>query len=151
VAFIGLVCPGIPVVRGQQNRVPLPLPPVIVLTEILQVELPKPWQTYQSDVGVTTIHGNSQIDAQVDCYGQTAGEMAQTIRSAFRTVYACDHMPKGIQPLYPSEAHQLPIITGEEQYETRWTVTLSLQYNPETVLPQDFADVVEVRTVKAQL
>jgi hypothetical protein len=41
----------------------------------------------------------------------------------------------------------MPYKTGEEQYNRRWTVLASLQYNPVTTLPQQFADAADVEVI----
>ena len=43
---------------------------------------------------------------------------------------------------YCSDGMQSPLVTGEQQWEGRWTLTASLQYNPVVTVPQDFADVL---------
>jgi hypothetical protein len=51
-------------------------------------------------------------------------------------------MPANIQPLYADNPTQMPLIDGEAQYEQRWKLTASLQYNPIVTVSQDFADTL---------
>jgi hypothetical protein len=147
-AFMAPFVPGGQIVRGQVNRVALPANPCAVLTELLQVDLSVPHADYQPPVdpapaqGTTTIYGPSRIDVQIDFYGAQAGEFCKTVKTAFRSHWGFSNFPAGIKPLYTSDGMQTPLTTGEQQYESRWTLTASLQYNPIVTVPQDFADVL---------
>jgi hypothetical protein len=129
-----------PIVRAQVNNVPLPSYPCAVLTEVNQVDLNVPWLEYQSTSDLLDIHASARIDVQIDFYGQSAGDYCKAMKSAFRSPWAYDKMPDGIKPLYTSDGIQSPLISGEQQYEPRWTLTVSMQYNPVVSLPQQFAD-----------
>ena len=41
-----------------------------------------------------------------------------------------------------------PLVTGEEQYDERWILTASLQYNPIVTIPQQSADALSVSQIK---
>lgn len=128
------------IVRAQVNRVAMPLDPVVVLTELLQVDLGVPFIDYQPIDGQLTMHGPSRFDIQADFYGPNAGEYCKAVKTALKTGYAFDNFPDNIKPLDVSDGIQAPLTTGEEQYESRWTLTISLQYNPLITVPQQFAD-----------
>ncbi len=144
--FLEPFMPGAQIVRGQVNRVALPSNPCAVLTEILQVDLSVPHTEYQPPVdpapadGTATIYGPSRIDIQIDFYGAQAGEFCKTVKTAFRSHWGFSHFPAGIKPLYTSDRMQTPLTTGEQQYESRWTLTASMQYNPTVTVPQEFAE-----------
>jgi hypothetical protein len=112
----------------------------------LQVDLSVPATEYQPPVapapalGTATIYGPSRIDVQIDFYGAQAGEFCKTAKTAFRSHWGFAHFPANIKPLYTSDGVQSPLLTGEQQYESRWTLTASMQYNPTVTVPQDFAD-----------
>jgi len=127
-------------VRGQVNRVPLPDDPCVVLTELLVVDLSMPSLTYRPDDGLATIAGPSRIDVQLDFYGVQSGDICKAVQAAFRTLWAYNQFVENIRPLYTSDAKQMPLVTGEQQYEARWTLTASMQYNPSVTVPQQFAD-----------
>ncbi len=137
---------GAQIVRGQVNRVALPANPSIVLTELLQADLSVPATEYQPPtdpipaIGTATIYGPARIDVQIDFYGAQAGEFCKTAKTAFRSQWGFAHFPTGIKPLYTSDGFQAPLTTGEQQYESRWTLTASMQYNPTVTVPQEFAD-----------
>ena len=140
--FLAPFVPGAQVVRAQVNRVAMPSNPGVVLTEMLQVDLSVPATEYQPDAGTATIEGPTRIDIQIDFYGAQAGEFCKTVKTAFRSHWGFAHFPANIKPLYTSDGIQSPLTTGEQQYESRWTLTASLQYNPIVTVPQDFADVL---------
>lgn len=132
------------IIRGQQNRVPQPINPCVVLTELLEVDLSQPRQDYQPLDSTATLHGPSRIDVQVDFYGELSSDYCKAVKSAFRTMWATSQFPKNIQPLYASDGIQSPMISGEAQWQSRWTLTVSLQYNPVVTVPQEFADELGV-------
>ena len=132
------------IIRGQQNRVSMPLGGFVELTEILQVDLETPSDNYDPANSQVTIAGPKRIDIQVDFYGPTAGDQCTAVKGVFRTNYAVAQFPPGIEPLYCSDGHQAPLLDAEQQYETRFTITASLQYNPNVSVPQQFANVVSV-------
>jgi len=140
--FLAPFVPGAQVVRAQVNRVAMPSNPGVVLTEMLQVDLSVPATEYQPDAGTATIEGPTRVDIQIDFYGEQAGEFCKTVKTAFRSHWGFSHFPANIKPLYTSDGIQAPLVTGEQQYESRWTLTASLQYNPIVTVPQDFADVL---------
>jgi len=140
-AFLAPFMPGAQIVRAQVNRVALPSNPCAVLTELLQVDLSVPATEYQPTDDTATIYGPSRIDVQIDFYGAQAGEFCKTVKTAFRSHWGFAHFPANIKPLYTSDGGQSPLLTGEQQYESRWTLTASMQYNPTVTVPQEFADV----------
>lgn len=133
---------GTPIIRGQVNRVSMP--PVsaagfVKLTEILQVDLSTPLVTYDGGGAQASIMGPKRIDIQIDFYGPSAGDYCAALKGVWRTSFATSAFPANIQPLYCSDGHQSPLTDAEQQYETRWTITASLQYNPSVIMPQDYA------------
>ena len=140
------------IVRGQVNRVAQPADPCVVLTELLEVDLSVPRSDYQPDDSTATLHGPTRIDVQLDFYGELSSDYCKAVKSAFRTMWGCTQFPSNIQPLYTSDGVQSPMVSGEAQWQSRWTLTVSLQYNPVMTVPQDFADVLSVlKTVAADV
>ena len=144
-AFVQLFMQGGVVTRAQVNRVPFPEVPNAVLTELLTVDIDLPYGTYElASSSLSTIHGPQRIDIQIDVYGALAGEIITAIKTAFRSEWAASQFPESIKPLYTDDGIQAPLVTGEQQYESRWTLKASLQYNPTMTVPQQFADVSTV-------
>lgn len=139
----------LPAVRAQVNRVPLPKSGGAVLTELLQVPLSIPETAWIPQDNLISITGPARIDVQIDIYGPNAGSQAKAIMGSMRTGWGYDAFPVTVKPLYTSDAIQAPLITGEQQYESRWTLTVSMQYNPELEVPQQFADEASVATTTA--
>lgn len=144
--YLTPLCPGYEIVRAQVNRVPMPPDPCVVLTELLQVDLETPIVTYGDDgeLQIMNIMGPKRIDIQIDFYGPSAGDQCTAVKTVFRTEYTTSKFGDGIKPLYCDDGRQSPLITGEKQWEGRWTLTASLQYNPVVELPQESAIALEV-------
>lgn len=145
-AFVTPFVAGADIVRAQVNMVPMPPAPCVVLTELIQSDLSIPYVDYQPPVdpipavGTATITGPTRIDVQIDFYGLPAGNFCKAVAAAFRSPWGFDNFPANVKPLYTSDGMQAPLITGEQQYESRWTLTASMQYNPIVTVPQEFAE-----------
>lgn len=137
--FLQPLCGNAQIVRAQVNRVPMPLNPCVVLTELLQVDLSTPeagnWTPTSGDLTVPT-----RLDVQIDFYDGGASEFCKAVKGVFRSVYAVSMFPAGITPLYCSDGVQASLVTGEQQYESRWTITASLQYNASVTVPMQSAE-----------
>lgn len=131
------------IVRGQTNRVPLPANPCVVLTELLEYDLNLPYDVFERTSQITDIHASTRIDVQIDFYGLAAGNYCKAVKSALRTLWGYGQFPITVKPLYCDDGRQVPLITGEEQYESRWTLTASLQYNPIVTVPQQSATALD--------
>jgi hypothetical protein len=139
-AFIApFVAGGTPITRAQVNRVAPPNSPFVELREILQTDLETPTSTNSTEFEQAQITTPTRIDVQVDFYGPAAGDWCKAIKAVMRSQYAPAQFPDGIAPLYCSDGNQAPLVTGEEQYENRWIITCSLQYNPDVFVPQQSA------------
>jgi hypothetical protein len=149
-AYLAPFIAGVPIIRGQVNRVPMPQGAFVELTEILTVDLSVPYAGYDPVLNTAILHGPARIDIQVDFYGSSAGDYCKAAKTAFRTGWGFDAFPTDIKPLYMSDGNQSPLITGEQQYESRWTLTASMQYNPTVTVPQQFADALAVTVVNVE-
>lgn len=85
---------------------------------------------YQSTTQGKTILTPFRYSLQLDFYGENAQNWCAEAVSLFRDEYATDIFPSNIQPLYADDPIQIPLIDGESQYEQRWKLVTSLQYNP---------------------
>lgn len=153
--FLRGLMPWIPannVVRGQTNGTPPPLPPSIVITELLQAQYTTTRTKLNTAGNQSTYLMPRRLDLQIDCYGPRAAEMANTATTMLRSLYATERFPDGVEPLYCSDPIQAPLITGEKQYETRWSVTFSVQYNaPVTVSQESFNVVGSTEAIPADI
>jgi len=143
-AFLAPFVPTGQVVRAQVNRVALPSNPCVVLTELLLVDLSVPFTEYQPLADTATVYGPARIDIQVDFYGESASEYCKVVQTTFRSAWGYDWFPANVKPLYTSDGIQAPMVTGEQQWQSRWTLTVSMQYNPTVTVPQQFADQASI-------
>lgn len=147
-AFLQPFVPGGAIVRAQTNRVAMPPSPCVVLTELLQVDLEMPNVTNDPANAQIDIASPTRIDIQIDFYGPLSSDYCKAVKGVYRTPYATSKFPANIQPLYCSDGHQGALITAEQQYESRWTLTASLQYNPTVIVPQDYARALKVNILE---
>lgn len=150
-AFL-LTVVGCPVVRTQVNRVPMPAGDFIALTPKSAVPLETNTDTYTATT--KTVERRTQYTIQIDCYGALASDRAQTIATLLRDSYSADQFAVSgydVTPLYAGDAHQMPLIDGEEQYEERWTFDAVLQVNPLITLPEETANTLTVGIIPADV
>lgn len=131
------------IVRGLGNRVPMPLPGFVAMTEISQNRLATNISSY-NDYGTATtgeraVTMPTQYAIQIDCYGPNAADWAVMLVTMLRDAYGCEAMAPEVQPLHADDARAAPLVNGEAEYEQRWIVTAQLQYNPVTTVQQQSA------------
>jgi hypothetical protein len=143
-AFIQPFVGAAQVIRAQVNRVAMPVGSFVELTEIASSDLEVPRSTYDGVHFQSDIIGPKRLMIQADFYGASAGDWCAAVKTVWRTPYATAQFPAGIAPLYCDDGNESPLITGEEQYERRWALTMSLQYNPIVVVPLQSADSLEM-------
>jgi hypothetical protein len=92
------------------------------------------------------------ITVQLDVHGGglEAGDMAQTISTAFRDEYATTFFAaltpplNAIAPLHADDPVQAPFINDANQFEWRWTITAKLQVNQTVAVPQEYGDAASI-------
>ncbi|MFJ3048511.1 LIC_12616 family protein [Herbaspirillum chlorophenolicum] len=149
-----LVDPDLPVIRGLQNRVPTPKGDFVAMSPLSAPPLSTSVQTYDALTDQQTNQQSMQWTAQIDCYGESANDVAAMLVAMTRTPYAAERFATGglgIQPLYASDPRQLSFVTGESEYQPRWTFELSLQYNPQVTVPQQFADELDLGLINVDV
>ncbi len=141
-AFI-LTIVGCEVIRAQTNRVAMPLGDFIALTPLAQTPLETNTDTYTDTT--KSIERPTRLDIQIDCYGALASDRATAISTLLRDSYAVDQfalLGYDVTPLYATDAHQMPLVDGEEQYEERWTFEAHLQTNPIITVAEETANTI---------
>ncbi|HEV2540196.1 MAG TPA: hypothetical protein VGU03_10865 [Frateuria sp.] len=138
------------VIRAQGNRAAMPVGDFCTMTPLFVTGLSTNRVTY-TDPGSNPGTGNngrsSRWDCQLDFYGPSAADHAATVATLIRTDYACEQFAASgvdMQPLYAGEPKQTTLINAEQQFENRWTVEFSAQFNPVVSTPQDFAAALTV-------
>lgn len=146
-AFLQPFCPNTLIVQAQRNRVAMPHDSFVLLTPLFEVDLETPIVTRTAH-GQISILGPTKIDVQVDFYGETAGDQCKAVKTVYRTPYTVAQFPAGIAPLFCSDGHQGPLTNDQAQYESRWTLTASLQYNPTVYIPVQTATELHMNIVE---
>ncbi len=135
------------VIRAQVNRVAMPVGSFVELTELGTCDIEVPRQWYSHTWQQRNIIGPKRFMVQADFYGESSGDWCAAIKTVWRTPYAVSQFPSGIAPLYCDDGREVPLITGEEQYERRWALTMNLQYNPIVVVPLQSANTLSMNIV----
>lgn len=149
-AFVLSLIPGIEVIQGLGNGVPMPAGQFIALTASTQRRLRTNQSTYDSGTGTRAVEQGTEYSIQVDCYGPQSSDHATKISTMLRDPYGCNVLePYGCQPLYTSDPGQSALVNGEENYEQRWMLTAVLQFNPVITVAQEFADGAHVAFTNA--
>ena len=136
------------VIRAQVNRVAMPIGGFVELTEVASADLEVPRSYYDGTNSQSDIVGPKRLMIQADFYGPQSGDWCAAIKTVWRTPYAVSQFPIGIAPLYCDDGHEAPLITGEEQYERRWVLTMSIQYNPIVAVPLQSADTLSINILE---
>lgn len=95
-----------------------------------------------------------QLDFHSDALGDSA-DMATVVAMTMRDEYAADQFANqvpyyGVVPLYADDPAQRVFVNDSSQYESRWVVDAMLQANPIIVVPQQYADAVDVDVVSVE-
>jgi hypothetical protein len=135
---------GTEVVQGQDNLVAMPKGGFVVMTNGAMDRLSFNVDNYNSALQQKYILTPTRYEMQLDFYGPTSQQWAMETQALFRDQYATDIFPANIQPLYADNPVQIPLIDGEEQYEQRWKITASLQYNPTLTTSQQSMLAIDI-------
>lgn len=147
--LLGILPAGTEVVRGQDNQVPEPADAnFVVMTPTFRRRLATnvdTWSLTDPDPTTQQVLQSTQADVQLDIHGPSSTDSAQVIATLFRDDY-CVQVFIGLgldmRPLNADDGHQIPFINGEDQYEDRWVMTLSLQADPVVSTNQQFANTL---------
>lgn len=126
------------IIRVPTNRTPMPKEcPFVTMYPLLKEQIAWPHTTIGNNTAPTQVKNITQAiqyTIQLDVYGQTAGDIAQTIWGVFQSPDAYDlfaaESPYGVYPINAETPRQVPMVDGESEYEVRWMMTVNLQYNP---------------------
>ena len=118
------------IVQAQDNLVAMPKGGFVAMNNVGMTRLSFNVDNYDAYAQRKFILTPVRYEMQLDFYGSDAQTWAFETQALFRDQYATDIFPTNIQPLYADDPVQIPLIDGEQQYEQRWKITASLQYNP---------------------
>lgn len=127
--FRSFIPAGVEVIQAQDNRVSMPKGGFITMNNTGMDRLSFNIDSYAINQD-KTILTPTKYSMQLDFYGPISQEWAMQTVALFRDEYATEIFPSNIQPLYADDPVQIPLIDGEAQYEQRWKLVASLQYNP---------------------
>ena len=136
---------GVAVVRGQINRVVTPATAFVVMQPILRERLSTNRAT-NTDTTLSLLNP-TKITVQCDCHGAGAADNAHLIATLIRDPVGCSLFSAqgvDVQPLYASEPKQIPFVTGEQQYEPRWSIDVVVQANIVASLPVQTASQIAI-------
>lgn len=137
-SFILGVVPGVEVVQGLGNGVPMPPDSFIAFTPTLLRRLSTNHASYAIDMS-RAVTMPTEYSVQVDCYGPLSGDWATALTAMWRDQYGVEAMKPSAAPLHSSDPMNMPLVNGEENYEARYTFTAVLQFNPLVTLSQQSA------------
>ena len=129
--YIG--CPEESIIRGWQNRYPLPEPPFIVISIIDSYGYSTDYHKLVSNETILVTGRGTHVRIQLDCYGGYSYQWAEAIAVFFRDYDACEYLRSnfGISPLYAESPQNNPVVTGENQYNPRWMVEVTVCFDSE--------------------
>lgn len=140
---IGLVSQ-IPVIRGNQNRTPMPDEPFICLTEMFHEDLETPHYKFDGVQNTVELRQPYRVTIQADVYGAGACNIAAALVTAMNSVVFNDHMPADVQILFCGDLKQATMVDAQDQFLERWNCLIQAQHNPTVELAQEHADVAVV-------
>jgi hypothetical protein len=136
------------VLRTPVNRADMPKDAFVAMTpgvfELLATN------SSTTNATTRTVYSHKRFDCQIDCYGPSSSDLANTITTLFRDPYGADALAVSgfdIAPLYADTAQQMPIVDSENQYQERWTFKLVLQVNHVVSTDQQSANIATVDIV----
>lgn len=130
------------VVQGWSNNVSMPNPPFITMRIVGERPLATNESAYYIDLSQAEKSQSVDVSMQLDFYD--CPECARTFGHLWKDMHAADFLTK-CQPLYSDDPKHMPITNSETQYESRWVVTASLQYNPVVTHAQAFIDEMPIQ------
>lgn len=138
---------------GFQNRVPLPKSNnYCIITVYNMTRLGTPIERYMSDAMTYYITQHFQANVQIDFYGNTSRENANTMVTTSRTLLGANYLKTyGIQPLYCEEARRIQNVTGERQYEDRYMVDFNIEFDGVLSVEQDGFVEAKINLIKVEL
>lgn len=142
-----------PTIQGLVNRTAMPIGGFIAMTTLKQRRLSTNTKVYSDSftsgipTGTKAITQATEWVVQIDCYGGQSMQWANILTTLFRDEFSCTALKPHLQPLDADDPVPMPLVNGEQQYEQRWVVTAKFQYNPTTIISQQFFDQAVVEGI----
>lgn len=106
--------------------------------------------------GQQSMLARTRYTVQLDVHGPGSAEWAQIITTVMRSTLGVELFQAAgdvAVPLHADEPRQMPFVNGEQQYESRWVVSVLMELAEVVLAPQQFSDtlpVVETFSVEAE-
>jgi hypothetical protein len=103
--------------------------------------------------GITDLTQPVELVMQLDVHGPASADNAQMITTVLRDAYGVALLQAAnpeVTPLFADDPRQVPFINAEQQFENRWIVDVHLQVNQKVIIPQQFADVIDVGVISVE-
>ena len=142
--FIESVLPSVKVVQGLADLVAMPIGGFVCFTPTAVRRLSTNHTAYDGNAQQRGVTMPTEYSVQIDCYGPLAADWATMLTAMWRDPYACDVLAPDSQPLYSTDPVQMPLVNGEQNYESRFTFNALLQFNPTVNVPQQSALAIDV-------
>lgn len=134
------------IVQGAEDLVPepgaAPGTSSVVMTLIGQATLARGQATYTpAPNGTETRTRPMDYQVQLDFYGHESGDLAAAAHMLWQEGQGIDLLRQllpGCSPLWSDPPRMAPLVTGEQAYERRFTMTVHLQVPQGFTLPQGF-------------
>lgn len=131
----------VPVILAQENDVETPRPPFVIINPGRTLRIATNTRDYSTDRQVA-LEQATQLDMQIDLYGEGGAERVGIITTLWRDEHACSWFRQNfpdLSPLYAEQRQQVQFINEAQDYEERWTADLTMQVNQRTIIPLETA------------
>ena len=138
------------VVDGLDNGVPMPLNPFIAITALYAKRVSTNINSTSDPTpttGAVNHEDHVEYAIQIDCYGPLSSDWASIICALWRDEYAVIAMAPACVPLYADDPKMIPAVDAEQNFEQRWLIEASVQYNPVVQTPMQFFTAATVNLV----
>ena len=132
------------IIRGQQNRAPMPKDNFILLTELFSTDLSKTNTEHNGTTQQDVISNHVELQVQIDIFSVNAGDVCRSIQNGLLSSYGYANFPAWLKPIWTDNGVQSPFISGEQQWVSRWMLTAAFMYQPTITVTQQSATALAV-------
>jgi hypothetical protein len=133
--------PGLQVVNSYGNDISMPADPYILMTGISTRRLGTNRHVYRPLDSNKDTAQPMAIDVQIDIYGEGAEDNINKLTTLWRDAYTNERLKAaGAAPLYHDNPRNATFQNSSHNYEPRWLVMLTIQYDQTVTTVQEFFD-----------
>lgn len=130
---------GVEIIRGNQNRVPLPKGDFLLLTELSSEPVETPHYAWKYPEDLMDITQPYRVAVQCDVYGHNSLDRASVLVAVLTSVVGSYLFPQNIQLLHTEDLRQATFVDEADQFLERWIFTVYMQYNPSVEFGMEYA------------